>query len=123
MPNTLFKAKRVSDEKWVQGDLIRYENGTFISNFIGETYQYQINLDTICQYIGKKDINGKKIFKGDIVIPNYVTPFGDMTNEIDEYRKGVVIYDAQRCQFLIQQFMDDRKNYISQVTVIGNIHD
>ena len=65
-----FKAKRLSDGKWVKGDL--YHNVRGFECCIGQqekddVYVYPVDPSTVCQYTGLKDMKGREIWKHESV--------------------------------------------------------
>lgn len=67
MREILFKAKRIDNGEWVEGDLIHSfdeEKRFAISNLEGI---FEVSECTICQYTGLTDKNGNKIWENDVV--------------------------------------------------------
>ena len=123
-----FRGKRLFDNKWFYGYLfIWYDvNGKefydlldkkeeVIVNHIGQTYpaMYEIKKETLGQYTGLKDKNGKKIFEGDIVKAFYF--------EKEVIGKIEFIYGTFA---LTNSGISDNQLFIfEKLEVIGNIYD
>lgn len=131
MREMLFKAKRIDNGEWIEGYYYKRVQGNNVVDAI-EKYNgniesieyYEINPETLCQYIGITDKNDRKIFENDIIETH---TFGFDNDHFITYVKFGAKFSMQgfyldngRSLFYFGQSdltkMDDTK-------VIGNIFD
>lgn len=70
MREILFRGKRKDNRRWVEGDLTHsvYKIGdTCVGTYGSEIGMHQVYSDTVGQFTGLCDRNGKRIFEGDII--------------------------------------------------------
>lgn len=126
MREILFKAKREIDGEWIYGNLLRTDDGTFIiQNYapfegIGK---YMVDPETICQYTGLTDKNGKKIWENDIVYCRKYIGGNQIDYHIElgyiEMKHGA--FGLHRKQGYYRPLKDWLEDY--EYDVIGNVFD
>lgn len=125
MREILFRGKRTDNGAWETGSLVVIRGGTSEERiYIAEKmtgYHTPVISETVGQYTGLTDKNGKRIFEGDIVHGN----LPDLSYEPD--RIGVVKWGlfGWIVGFNVPEWKMPRIGFGSfgDIEVIGNIHD
>lgn len=118
-----FRGRSLRTGEWLYGDLLRNENGAvavvppFKLNKHNECSYYEVDADTVGQFIGVTDKNGKEIYGGDLV--RY---YDDIE---DELVTRPVEYLDDYCAFCAVHPKRDPDGIFAQweYEVVGNIHD
>ena len=128
MRNYLFRGKRIDNGEWVTGFYVHYDDTKdnhkddcdyIVGIHTGEHFPFfEVIPETVGQYTGLTDKNGKKIFEGDIVKGLFV--FGEISSVvIFKYGSFGIEWNIDEIKVL-DPFLGLRN---IECEVIGNIHD
>lgn len=120
MREILFRGKRVDNGEWVEGGIL--VDGDYFAICVYSDYHgwhefVEVIPETVGQYTGITDINGKKIFEGDIV--DEYTALGKLGAE----RRLVQWSDLFGGWHLSESSSMYGGGICARYKVIGNIHD
>ena len=132
MREILVRGKRVDKGEWTEGYLFKQWNRTFLLWGMTDDIQNMTEVipETVGQYTGLTDKNGKKIFEGDIIRAITLDKgseeiaavcFGNFIDENndDEYIGFYIEFDGIKTT-ATQLAMEECKN---RIEIIGNIFD
>lgn len=107
MRQILFRAKRKDNGEWIEGNVLRTDDGDCCiatSCLVGASDEpllvaaYKVNSETLCQFTGMMDKNGNRIWENDIISINTY----DHMEPSEDFFGKVVYCEAWAC-WCIQQ--------------------
>lgn len=130
MREILFRAKRTDNGEWVEGQYAYIlnpltESGEPIKHLIcngTNIFNDEIDPETICQYTGKTDEQGKKIFEGDIV--GFIDLYSTESGYSESSCLGKVIWSKEECCFHVTNRLSAESwEVLDECMVVGNVFD
>ena len=119
--NIKFKAKRLDNGEWVEGDLIHSTSYVGISypsdEFSDVPIVHRVDPETVCQFTGLKDCEGNEIWEGDIVEREI---WNKLYNGLTKV-KGVIEYKG--AEFFVAINSETYSLYSKDIKVVGNKFD
>ena len=126
MREILFKAKRIDNGEWVEGCYAALDDKSFICTNVVELYRvhalrwFEIDPETLCQFTGLCDKNGKRIWENDILMAHLDESYPeDTTYETVEW--GIAGWVTHEANSIDRQYLDEFD--LEHFEVVGNIFD
>ena len=137
MREILFRAKRIDNGEWVSGYYVYdyahnahfiFKNQLVCPNCINDrridysVCDYEIDPDTLCQYTGKTDEQGTKIFENDII--GFIDLYSTESGYSESSCLGEVVWSEEECCFHVTNRLSAESwEVLDECKVVGNVFD
>ena len=136
-----FKGKSIEDGQWNYGDLSHVADQTLIKNNPCRDgrpkFTFEVDPQTVCQFTGILDKNGKEIYEGDVLRSDEY-PYSDLEDGKRDNYFAVVFYHEEYARFVTVTIKnpvstvcgisegnhgDVSRDEMMDFEVVGNIHE
>lgn len=142
MKTIKFKAKRLDNKEWTCGYFYEENDNTYIienrqkESILNRNITHEVDPDTVCQFTGFHDKNGKEIYEGDVLLKVGGVLYDIINTPYEVY--GIIGFEDYRARFVINDFYltingnkgtgnacghSFTQDYMQGFEVVGSVHD